>query len=482
MPLTALLAREELGLRLLAGGSGALVHSVHTSEMADPFPYLLGGELLLTAGVTLAGQSDLDRYVRRIAEAGGAALGFGLAPVHDAVPPALVAACGRYGLPLLEVPPPVPFTAVARAIGQLLEGLRHAELSRVTRAQQGLAAAAARPDPVPAVLARLASALRGWVVLMSGREDGRERREAGQAPPPEVRGALDALARVVTEGHSATATDTAGGHRLTAYALGAEEDGAVLGLASADPAGPGGGDRTIAGVAVVLLGLLTARRPGPAPADRTGALVRLLTGAAPQDVTPLLGGGPWTAVRGARGGGAGRPVLAGDAVALSGALGSALAAVVPDATGGHRALVLLPAGRSPLPQPGWVLGASAPGTDLPLADTQADRALDRALATGSALVTHRPGFGALLPRHAARAHAARVLAPLAGQPGLPATLRAWLGVHGSWEATAGALGVHRNTVRQRIARCAALLDADLDDADVRAELWLALREEGTGGG
>ena len=35
--------------------------------------------------------------------------------------------------------------------------------------------------------------------------------------------------------------------------------------------------------------------------------------------------------------------------------------------------------------------------------------------------------------------------------------------------------IHRNTVRQRIARCQTLLDEDLDDADVRMELWFALR-------
>ncbi|MFE3123923.1 helix-turn-helix domain-containing protein, partial [Streptomyces hydrogenans] len=55
------------------------------------------------------------------------------------------------------------------------------------------------------------------------------------------------------------------------------------------------------------------------------------------------------------------------------------------------------------------------------------------------------------------------------------TLRTWLSLHGSWDRTAAALGVHRNTVRQRIARCALLLDRDLDDADVRMELWFALR-------
>lgn len=38
-----------------------------------------------------------------------------------------------------------------------------------------------------------------------------------------------------------------------------------------------------------------------------------------------------------------------------------------------------------------------------------------------------------------------------------------------------ALSVHRNTVRQRVARCATLLEADLDEADVRMELWFALR-------
>jgi DNA-binding PucR family transcriptional regulator len=56
-----------------------------------------------------------------------------------------------------------------------------------------------------------------------------------------------------------------------------------------------------------------------------------------------------------------------------------------------------------------------------------------------------------------------------------ATLRAWLGLHGSWDRTAVALQVHRNTVCQRIARTAALLDMDLDDPDTRMELWFALR-------
>ena len=45
VPLAALLAREDLGLRQIAGPVDAdtVIHWAHTSEMADPYPYLLGG-------------------------------------------------------------------------------------------------------------------------------------------------------------------------------------------------------------------------------------------------------------------------------------------------------------------------------------------------------------------------------------------------------------------------------------------------------
>ncbi|MBK3571542.1 helix-turn-helix domain-containing protein, partial [Streptomyces sp. MBT62] len=132
-------------------------------------------------------------------------------------------------------------------------------------------------------------------------------------------------------------------------------------------------------------------------------------------------------------------------------------------------------------QSGWTLGVSAPVApeDWPAADTQAARALARARATRAPLVRHgasdRPGLAGLVPHGEAEAHARTLLAPLAANPALTETLRTWLSLHGSWDRTAVALAVHRNTVRQRIARCAALLDADLDDPDVRMELWFGLR-------
>ncbi|MFF4858791.1 PucR family transcriptional regulator [Streptomyces rubiginosohelvolus] len=481
IPLTELLASKDLGLRRIAGPAEAELLWVHTSEMADPYPYLLGGELLLSAGVLL---TDPDHYVGRLVEAGAAALGFGVRPVHETVPGALIEACDRQGLPLLEVPPETPFTAIARAVWRLMAEARHRELRRVTRAQQALATAAARPDPVPAVLHQLAAQLGGRAVLLTAR--GEEVHAAGRRLPPEQAGALTRLARVVARerpGSPASATDTHGDTHLSAYALGGG-DGLVLALAAGRRES---GDHTVAGIAVVLLSLLAAPHQGADAAGRSAALVRMLLGATPAEVAPLLGAtGPWTVIHARRTDGTPADAL------TAGALGASLGTALVDAgRGGGEAVRLLLAGEAvrPLPeaeaeadritpQPGWTLGASAPTpiTALDAADALAARALAHAQATRAPLTVDAPvsGLAALVPPEEAAAHARALLAPLTAP--LADTLRCWLSLHGNWDRTAVALGVHRNTVRQRIGRCGELLDADLDDMDVRAELWFALRQ------
>ncbi len=390
VPLQALLAREDLALRQIAGpaDTGTVLHGAHTSEMTDPYPYLLGGELLLTAGVHIpeaAGSGTyFDAYVSRIVAAGGAALGFGVAPVHEAVPRALVAACERHGLPLLEVPPQTTFAAVARAVWQLMAQARLAELRRVTEAQRSLAAAAARPDPIPSVLRRLSRHLSGRAVLYG--PDGTEIAGAGQETPGDVRAALAALADVVrpashparTPAHPASATDTRGGVHLAVYALGAGE-GFVLGVASARREA---GDHTIASVAAVLLALLTGEHHSGAGAARSSALVRLLLGAPPEEVAPLLGAGRWLVVHA-------RPEAQAPDPVTASALGAALASPLVDLAD-DVVRVLVPADRVPQPQPGWTLGVSAPAgpREWPAADTQAARALARARATRAPLLRH----------------------------------------------------------------------------------------------
>jgi purine catabolism regulator len=87
------------------------------------------------------------------------------------------------------------------------------------------------------------------------------------------------------------------------------------------------------------------------------------------------------------------------------------------------------------------------------------------------------GLEALLDPGAADAWAAALVAPL-DEPGeradLAATVLAWLRRHGQVDAAAADLGVHRHTVRHRLRRAESLLGRSLDDAGVRAELYLAL--------
>ncbi|MFE7766897.1 PucR family transcriptional regulator [Streptomyces sp. NPDC057438] len=515
VPLAALLAHGGLGLRQIAGPVDAdtAVHWAHTSEMSDPYPYLLGGELLLTAGVHIpeaAGAGGyFDTYVSRIVTAGGAALGFGVAPVHDSVPGALVAACDAHGLPLIEVPPGTTFSGVARAVWQLMVRARHAELRRVSQAQQGLAAAASRPDPVRAVLRQLAQRVNGQAVLYG--PEGTELASAGRGPTPAALADLTAVVQPGTPratgrpsrgarnpatgpGEPApadapksptpsspaptptSATDTVDGTHLTAYALSSSGQGFALGVATPHRTP---GDHTIVSVAAVLLSLLTGERQSGTGSARASALVRLLLGAEPREVAPLLGTGTlWHVVHARPAGGGDRPEAL-SAAALGTALGSALVDAHGDVV-----RVLVPADREVTEQPGWTCGVSAPAEPhaWPTADAQAARALARAGATRAALVRHgaRTALGDLVAEADATAHARALLAPLtaaSGAAALTETLRTWLSLHGSWDRTAVALAVHRNTVRQRIGRCASLLGADLDDPDVRMELWFALRRE-----
>jgi hypothetical protein len=74
-----------------------------------------------------------------------------------------------------------------------------------------------------------------------------------------------------------------------------------------------------------------------------------------------------------------------------------------------------------------------------------------------------------------RAFAETALAPLRESPMLLSTLRAYLESGGSVTGTAGALGVHRNTVSARLSTIRERLGADLDDSSQRLALQVACR-------
>ena len=119
VPVRWLLGRRALGLVLRAGHAGvsAPIGVVTTTELTDPTPWLSGGELVLTTGIGLPEDDDGRRaYLYRLADAGVAALGFGVGVRMPATPRALIDAADERGLALFDVPLPTPFVALVQAV------------------------------------------------------------------------------------------------------------------------------------------------------------------------------------------------------------------------------------------------------------------------------------------------------------------------------------------------------------------------------
>ncbi len=68
-----------------------------------------------------------------------------------------------------------------------------------------------------------------------------------------------------------------------------------------------------------------------------------------------------------------------------------------------------------------------------------------------------------------------MLLPLDDDPELRRMLEVWLEHNGSWGTAAGALGIHRHTLRHRVDGASLRLGLDLETFGGRAELWNALR-------
>jgi purine catabolism regulator len=115
---------DELGLELVSGEESARAHVrwVHSTELADPIPWLKGGELLLTTGLQLVGPKSQRELVDRLADHDIAGLGFGTGFSHKRLPAALVAQARKRAFPLFEVPYELPFIAITeRAFARLLD-------------------------------------------------------------------------------------------------------------------------------------------------------------------------------------------------------------------------------------------------------------------------------------------------------------------------------------------------------------------------
>ncbi len=487
------------------------VRWAHASELADPVPYMEGGELLLITALKLDAEDPeaMRRYVKRLAGAGVAGLGFAVGVHYDAVPEALVEAARKEGLPLLEVPRRTPFLAISKAVSAAIAAEQYRAVTAGFAAQRELTRQALTDGP-EGLLAALAAQVDGWAALYdaSGAVVAAAPEWAGRraarltADVQRLRERPAPASSVVGAEASPDHPDNA--DRVELHSLGTSRRPRSA-LAVGTAAAPGTAERYAVHSAIALLTLTTERHRSLHEAGQRidEAVLRMLLAGEPDHARTVAGdlyGGlldapfrmivaePASATgalaetvesAAARSGEAVLVVPAGDRlVVLATDGGAAVAACVDHAA----ALEPNPGGE----EEGLVIGLSAPSgpTAASAAYKQAEQALSVARRRGRVCVEHEHlATGSVLPLladDAVRAFADGMLRALrdhdaTGRGDLVASLRAWLSRHGQWDAAAADLGVHRHTLRYRMRRVEEILGRSLDDPDVRMELWLALK-------
>ncbi|WP_369262674.1 PucR family transcriptional regulator [Streptomyces sp. R35] len=142
------------------------VRWAHVSELADPVPYMEGGELLLITALKLDAEDPevMRRYVKRLVAAGVVGLGFAVGVNYDEIPKALVDAAEEEGLPLLEVPRRTPFIAISKAVSAAIAADQYRAVTAGFAAQRELTKQALNDGP-EGLLASLAGQVDGWAAL-----------------------------------------------------------------------------------------------------------------------------------------------------------------------------------------------------------------------------------------------------------------------------------------------------------------------------
>jgi PucR family transcriptional regulator, purine catabolism regulatory protein len=142
------------------------VRWAHASELADPVPYMEGGELLLITALKLDAEdpATMRRYVKRLAGAGVVGLGFAVGVHYPDIPKALLDAATEADLPLIEVPRRTPFIAISKAVSAAIAAEQYRAVTAGFAAQRELTKQALIDGPEGLLLA-LAGQVDGWAAL-----------------------------------------------------------------------------------------------------------------------------------------------------------------------------------------------------------------------------------------------------------------------------------------------------------------------------
>lgn len=163
------LEQVRLGAPEVLSGAGRLdraVRWVHVAELPDIAYLLRGGELLLTTGMGIAGQDQVQlRYVAELADAGVAGLVIELGRNFAEIPAGMVAAAEEHGLPLIALHRETRFVEVTEAVHRTIINRQYALLRRAEDVSRDLTELILSGADVSRIVARLADIFRNLVVL-----------------------------------------------------------------------------------------------------------------------------------------------------------------------------------------------------------------------------------------------------------------------------------------------------------------------------
>jgi purine catabolism regulator len=497
LTVTRLLADRRLGLTLVGGAAGTdrRITWAHAIELPDPTPWLSGGELVMTTGLQLSRDPEDQRaYVRRLAACGTTALAVDTGTVLTAVPDTIRAEADALGFPVLGVAPDVPFIAIGRAVSDALAADDVAAAKRVADQQQRLARAALTGG-IPHLVQALAAALSADVLVVDARDAVLA--SAGR----EVDGENPLAQQLVSGGrtrHRGVRVDATG--HVTSQSLGVAgvERGRLL-VATREALHAA--QRLLVSHAVSLISMEMEKPAEVLTVERrlrAGMLRALLRGALDDDISQVcyFGFSPDALVTATVFVDVGPLIIAerqlDEALArtgvpyLSAGTADSLVALLPSPTGDgvtESVYAVLRQGLERSISAGVGSASSLVGAVTSyrqaMAAARAGRLEGRRLLHFEKLSTYDLLLGSQ-SKEALDAVAASALGPLdrydaTRQGDLVRSLEAFLAHNGQWEAAAAALGVHRHTMRNRMAKVAELLGRDVESAHVRAELWLAVK-------
>jgi purine catabolism regulator len=471
------------------------VRWVTISELPDPSRFLQGGELVLTTGLRKRSGAAQSAFVESLANVGAAGVGFGTGLSHPSVPRAIIRSAEEHRLPLFEVPYATPFIAITQFIAERISEAHLSQLRTLLTAHDVLSQALLGERGLAALLEELRGMTEAPVavvdfrgsVLASVPESARwpiasvlEMLRA--ASDPSANGPASAVA-VVTDDVVALpikvrervvgalcSRTTDPKLDILGYAM------RLAGLELARRQAVLAGRRQLSGqviediVRATLSGGEAERRLARVGVDPSGSH-RVILGTVDADQR-LLRTLPWSLYPAGRGA---------DAPVVTALVGRYFAAICTEQQAADESAGIL---QDYLQHLGGSvqlgIGGLYSGVDgIRWSFLEARDALGKGTGVHEGEPLSIPRLLMANPDLPVQELGRATLGPLlnadrTGDSQLIETLRTFLELDGSVQATADQMYVHRNTVRYRLSRIEALTDRSLSSTKDRVHLWLAL--------